>query len=96
LLPIGEGPDGALFDAKRHRFIVPCGRSGTMSVFNVGSGAIVTPLATVTTEVGARTASLDEATGRIFMPSAQFKPAEAGKFPQAVPGTAHLLIFAPV
>ena len=96
LLPIGAGPDGALFDSKRHRFIVPCGRSGTLSVFSVDRGATVIPLATVRTEIGARTAALDEAGGRIFMPSAQFKPAEAGKFPQAVPGTAHLLIFTPV
>lgn len=95
LLPIGAGPDGALFDTKRHRFIVPCGRSGTMSVFNSAAGGNVTAVGTVTTEVGARTAALDEASGRVFLPSATFMPTQAGRFPQAVPGSAHLLVFAP-
>jgi len=95
LVPIGAGPDTALFDAKRHRFLVPCGRSGTMSVFAVDAKGGLTPRPEVKTEIGARTAAIDPSSGRVFLPSAQFMPAKAGQRPQAVGGTAHLLIYAP-
>jgi YVTN family beta-propeller protein len=91
LLPIGQGPDGALYDARRKRFLVPCGRSGTLSLFDVRGGQ-VTPAGTVQTEASARTAALDPATGRVFLPSARFLPAEAGKRPGIAPGSAHLLV----
>lgn len=91
LLPIGEGPDTALFDAKRKRFLVPCGRSGTLSVFSV-RGKHVAAAGTATTEIGARTAALDPATGRVFLPSAKFQPAQQGQRPAMVPGSAHLLV----
>jgi len=94
LLPIGQGPDTALFDAKRKRFLVPCGRSGTLVVFAV-NGKQVTPAGTVATEVSARTATLDPVTGRVFLPSAKFQPAQAGQRPAMVPGSAHLLVVTP-
>ena len=94
LLPIGQGPDGALYDAKRKRFLVPCGRSGTLAVFSV-HGKAVTPAGTVTTEVSARTATLDPATGTVFLPSAKFQPAQQGQRPAMVPGSAHLLVVRP-
>jgi hypothetical protein len=91
LVPIGQGPDTALFDAKRHRFIVPCGRSGTLSLFSL-SGGKLTPAGTITTEAGARTAALDPKTGRVFLPTAKFGPAQPGQRPPMVPGSAHLLV----
>lgn len=91
LVPIGQGPDTALFDAKRHRFIVPCGRSGTLSLFTIGGGKL-TPAGTVTAEIGARTAALDPKTGRVFLPAAKFLPAPQGQRPAIVPGSAHLLV----
>ena len=94
LLPIGQGSDGALYDPARKRFLVPCGRSGTLVVFSV-RGRQVTPAGTVTTEVGARTATLDPATGRVFLPSARFQPAQQGQRPAMVPGSAHLLVVEP-
>ena len=95
LLPIGQGPDTVLFDPKRHRFLIPCGRSGTMSVFGVDKHGMVGELPTVTTETSARTGAIDEATGRVYLPSARYKPAEAGKRPEMIPGSAHLLVFSP-
>jgi DNA-binding beta-propeller fold protein YncE len=95
LLPIGQGPDTALFDEKRQRFLVPCGRSGTLAVFSVHAKQ-VTPAGTVATEIGARTAALDPATGRVFLPAAKFLPAQAGQRPAMVPGTAHLLVVTPI
>lgn len=95
LLPIGQGPDGALYDPVRRRFLVPCGKSGTLSVFALGEHGEVTALASVNTEVGARTAALDEATGRVFLPAARFGPAQAGKRSEMLPGTAHLIVLEP-
>lgn len=91
LLPIGQGPDTALYDAKRHRFLIPCGRSGTLSVFSL-SRRKLTPAGTVTTEIGGRTAALDPKTGRVFLPAAKFGPSQPGQRPAIVPGSAHLLV----
>ncbi len=95
LLPIGQGPDTVLFDPVRHRFLIPCGRSGTMNVFAVDKHGMVSEMASVTTETSARTGTIDEATGRVYLPSAKYKPAEAGKRPEMIPGSAHLLVLSP-
>jgi metal-dependent amidase/aminoacylase/carboxypeptidase family protein len=64
------------------------------AVFSV-HGKQVTPAGTVTTEVGARTAALDPVSGRVFLPSAKFQPAQQGQRPAMVPGSAHLLVVGP-
>jgi DNA-binding beta-propeller fold protein YncE len=96
LLPIGDGPDGALFDPQRRRFLVPCGRSGTLAVFAVGSDRHAKSLAIVPTEIGARTAALDAGSGRIYLPTARFEPALAGGRPTPVAGSVHLIVLEPV
>ena len=96
LLPIGDGPDGALFDPQRRQFLVPCGRSGTLAVFSVGSDRKVKALASVATEIGARTAALDAGSGRIYLPTARFEPAPAGGRPTTVAGSVHLVVLEPV
>jgi hypothetical protein len=50
----------------------------------------------VTTQRGARTLALDERTGRIYLPTAQYAPpAVAGGRPTPVPGTFEVLVVAP-
>ena len=95
LLPIGKGPDGALFDRLRHRFLVPCGQSGTLSVFAVKSGRLVTALPPVRTETSARTAAFDPASGRVYLPAARFEPAAAGGRPTLIAGSVHLIVLEP-
>ncbi|MEO6152357.1 MAG: gluconolactonase [Croceibacterium sp.] len=95
LMPIGAGPDTVLFDARRHRFLVPCGRSGTLSVISVGPGKHLAGAGTVPTEMGARTGAIDPATGRIYLPAARYLPAEPGKRPSPVPGSVHLIVLDP-
>ena len=95
LLPIGTGPDGALFDPQRRRFPVPCGQSGTLSVFTVGRGKTVTALPTIKTEVSARTAALDPACGRVYLPAARFVSATGGGRPSLVAGSVHLIVLEP-
>jgi len=96
LVAIGKGPDGALFDPRRRRFMVPCGQSGSLSVFAVGRNRHLTSLGIVSTEVGARTAALDARTGRIYLPAASFAPAAVpnGR-PTIVAGSVHVLVLEP-
>ncbi|HEX7854349.1 MAG TPA: YncE family protein [Sphingobium sp.] len=96
LFQIGEKPDTALFDARRQLFLIPCGKSGELDLFRVSSTGKVSALPPVTTEISARTAALDPASGRVFLPAARFQPAQAGARAVAEPGSFHLLVMAPV
>jgi DNA-binding beta-propeller fold protein YncE len=95
VLPIGKGPDGALFDRQRRRFLVPCGQSGTLSVFAVSSGRRVTALSPIKTETSARTAALDPVSGRVYLPAARFEAAVAGGRPTLIAGSVHLIVLSP-
>lgn len=95
LLPLDAGPDTVLFDSKRHRFLVPCGRSGTLAIFAVGRCGMVTAMEPVHTEISARTGAIDEVSGRVYLPAARFQPAEVGKRPQPVDGSFRLLVLSP-
>jgi len=90
-LSIGERPDGAIFDAKRKLFFIPCG-AGSITVIaeTAGKPAVV---ATVPTANGARTAALDPQTGKLYLPTADFAPpAEGEKRHTVVPGTFRVLV----
>lgn len=90
-LPIGERPDGAIFDSARGLFFIPCG-AGTIAVIgeNAGMPAVIS---TVTTANGARTAALDSKTGKLYLPTADFQaPADGGKRHTVVPGTFRVLV----
>jgi len=89
-LPIGKGPDAVMFDGKRKRFLVPCGE-GVLTVIEEGAGGL-SVLGSVTTERGARTGAVDSKTGKIYLPTADFAPAEPGKRPAALPGSFHILV----
>ncbi|MDB5495771.1 MAG: gluconolactonase, partial [Phenylobacterium sp.] len=83
--------DGAVYDAKRHLAFVPAGRDGTLAVIGFSRGqAHIVEL--VPTEKGARTLGLDERTGRIYLPSAQYVLPAGGGRPTVVPGTFHMLV----
>lgn len=92
-LKIGKGPDGAIFDPARNLFFVPCGRDGVMDVIAMEDGALKV-VASVPTAVGARTATLDPTTGKIYLPTADFdfKNAQPGKRPTLVPGSFRILV----
>jgi DNA-binding beta-propeller fold protein YncE len=90
-LPIGERPDGAIFDAARGLFFVPCG-AGTIVVIGE-NGGIPAVISTVATANGARTAALDSKTGKLYLPTADFQaPADGGKRHTVVPGTFRVLV----
>lgn len=94
-LPIGQGPDTVMYDAARHRAFVPCGRSGDLAIFSDSAKGVVAE-GMVTTRTGARTGALDEKTGRLYLPAADYNPpAAAGGRPQIKPGSVVMVVVAP-
>lgn len=97
LLDIGRGPDAVLLDAGRRLAFIPCGRDGTLVEIALDAAGGPKVIATVKTEIGARTGALDPRTGTLYLPSARFGPPQApGKRPAMVPGSFHILIVRPV
>ncbi|MDB5422740.1 MAG: hypothetical protein JWQ29_156 [Phenylobacterium sp.] len=91
-LATGKGADGVAFDPRRRLAFVPAGRAGTLAVIAVAKGRSAV-IETVPTQVSARTIALDERTGRVYLPAAQYgPPAVAGGRPTLVPGTFQLLV----
>ena len=95
LIPIGQGPDTAIWDAAHSRFLVPCGKSGTLSVISLDPGG-ATAIATVATATSARTAAMDPATGRVYLPAASFQPAAAGQRPSMQAGSFRIVVLTPI
>lgn len=89
-LPVGAGPDAALYDASTNQGYIPS-RDGKLTVISFAGVPHV--IDTVTTGSGARTATLDTATGRIYLPTAEFGPEDpkTGK-PNILPGTFKVLV----
>ena len=93
-LAIGPRPDGALYDPMCKLAFVPSGGDGTLAVIRMSGKPEV--VAQVKTAKGARTAALDPATGRIYLPSAQYAAPIGDARPAMLPGTFAVLIVAPV
>ena len=73
-IPIGDGPDAARFDARRGLVFSSNGEDGTLTVVHQDDADHYRVLATVPTQVSARTMALDEATGHVFLAAAEFGP----------------------
>jgi DNA-binding beta-propeller fold protein YncE len=75
-VPIGEHPDFAAVDERRHLGFIPCG-DGTLTVVQLD---VKTPtvLGVVRTHDGARSLALDPGTGSLYLPAADFGQASAG------------------
>lgn len=100
-LLIGEGTDFAVFDPVRHRAF-SSNRDGTLSVIAETSGDKFESLAPIKTALGARTMAIDPKSGRLFLVMGEYVvneavPASDVRHRYTVkPGSAKLLIFAPV
>ena len=91
-IAIGPRPDGAFADEARHRAYIPSGGDGTLAVIDT-SGPLPRKVATVQTEIGARTGTVDPATGVVYLVGAKFGPPPAGGGrPTIVPGSVELLV----
>lgn len=103
-LPIGDGPDGAVYDPATKLVFSPNGGDGTLTVIHVDGADHYSVVATVATHKFARTLALDTDTHTLYLPSADVEivPAPAGATGAAqrpkrnvLPGTFMLLMVAP-
>jgi YVTN family beta-propeller protein len=72
---IGDGPDATRYDAA-HNLALSSNGSGTLTVIDAGKDNYPV-VQTLATQQGARTMTLDEATGKIYLATAQFGPRPA-------------------
>jgi DNA-binding beta-propeller fold protein YncE len=91
-LPIGKGPDAVLFDEKNRQFMIPCGRDGVLTVIGAQPDGSLKVIETAPTARGARTGAIDQSTGKVYLPVAEFEPGKAGERPVAKPGTFRILV----
>jgi len=92
-LPIGEGPDAVILDAKNKRFLVPCGGNGVLTVIAEKPDGTLTVEGTIPTAKGARTGAIDPATGKVYLPTADFEARKPGEWQGAiVPGSFRILV----
>lgn len=94
MLPIGMGPDTVIWDATHHRFLVPCGESGSLSIIALDKG-VARVMPAVATGPNARTAALDPATGRLYLPSARLNPVVKGQPKTVATGSFRVLALSP-
>lgn len=94
MLPIGMGPDTVIWDAAHHRFLVPCGESGSLSIIALDKG-VARVMPAVATGPNARTAALDPATGRLYLPSARLNPVVKGQPKTVATGSFRVLALSP-
>ena len=74
-LPIGRGTDGALFNPDTMEAFSSNGADGTLSVVREAGPGDFAVEQEVPTMAGARTSTLDRATGRVILTAAEFGPA---------------------
>jgi DNA-binding beta-propeller fold protein YncE len=90
---IGKGPDAVLVDEARGRAFIPCGGSGTLIEVAIDNPTRIRPLATIVTQLGAKTGAIDLRDGRIYLPTATLAAPELGaKRGKPVPGSFIILV----
>lgn len=93
-LPIGDGVDGAAFDDNKKIIFASNGKDGTISVYHEKSANDFESMGTIITKPGARTITIDKNSGALFLPTAEFEPADP-QSPNArrkmIPGTFQVL-----
>jgi hypothetical protein len=98
-VPIGSGSDAVTFDPKRKLVFSSNGKDGNISVIDAKNPSSYASLGTIKTSISARTMSIDPATGRLYLVSADIAPntppGKNGRIP-TVPGSLKLLFLDPV
>jgi len=92
-LSIGDGCDGVAFDAKNRTIFTSNGQSGTISVIKETSADKYVVVGNYSTKKGARTITIDENTGLLYLPTADFDANNTqGGRPKMIPGTFQVLV----
>lgn len=92
-LPIGDGCDGAGFDAVTKNIFTSNGE-GTLSIYHERAADKFELVANAATKRGARTIVVDEQTHLIYLPTAEFEPMDPNQKgrPKMIPGTFQVLV----
>lgn len=85
-----DRPDSAFLDLPRKRGFIPC--DGSLAELSLGDDGRVSVAAVIETQRGARTGAVDPETGRVYLPTAKFAPAEGGARRKLIPGTFEVLV----
>jgi DNA-binding beta-propeller fold protein YncE len=93
-LAIGGRPDWAGYDARTGTVLIPSADEGVVQVVSVAAGATPAVVAKAPTHPGSRSGAVDEATGRLYVPSADFAPSANGRR-QPKPGSFQVLVLSP-
>ena len=77
-VPIGRGPDAAIYDQKRKLAFIPCGGDGVLEVISLSDPAHAAIVQHVPTQAGSRTGTLDPDTGRLYLMASKPDPSIPG------------------
>jgi len=66
-VPIGKGPDAAIYDPVRKLAFIPCGADGVVDVISLSDPKRPVAVQRIKTETGSRTGTLDPKTGRLYV-----------------------------
>lgn len=93
-LAIGGFPDAVLYDAPRHRAYIPTALDGKLWVIALDGPKNNRIVYSVPTQQGARTGAVDLASGRVYLPTAEYAPLipPFKKPPTPKPGTFQILV----
>lgn len=91
---IGDGCDGVVFDATTNNIYTSNGADGTITVVHEENANQFKVVETIATKKGARTITLDKATHFLYLPTAEFEPADPSQKgrPKMKPGTFQILV----
>lgn len=93
-LPAGQGIDAAAFDPGTQLAFVSNGRDGTVTVVREETPEKFSVVQTLTTQVNARTMTVDPATHRIYLTAGTLLPPEPGqRRPRVAPGSVKVLVY---
>src|SRR2546421_8364853 len=90
-LPIGSNVDSAAFDPETRLIFFPDG-DGKVTIIHEDSADKYSLVQNAETQKGARTIALDPKSHRLFLPTAQFGPAQGNERPRLLPGTFTVLM----
>ena len=82
----GQGVDAIGWDPQEKLMYIPAGRDGNVTVVHQDDANHYTVIATVATQTGAKTLSVDTSTHVAYLFAAEYGPAPAGAAPNGPPG----------
>ncbi len=91
---IGTGADDVMYDQARRRFLVPSGESGTLTIIDADRTGLHVA-GNIPTRTGARSGTIDPATGDVYLPSVAFNGKSADGRRAPVPGSFKVLVLKP-